>query len=149
MLEAGQPFPEFSLPDQDGKTWTNADLAGQLTIVYFYPKDDTSGCTAEACEFRDLLPKFTGARVIGVSPDSVKSHRKFVDKYALTFTLLADEDHALADACGVWVEKSMYGKKYMGVERTTFLVGPDGKVTKVWNKVKPQGHAEEVLAALS
>lgn len=148
MLEAGQPFPAFSLPDQDGKTWTNADLAGQPTIVYFYPKDDTSGCTAEACEFRDLLPKFTGARVIGVSPDSVKSHRKFVNKFALTFTLLADEGHALADACGVWVEKSMYGKKYMGVERTTFLVGADGKVTKVWNKVKPQGHAEEVLAAL-
>ena len=148
MLEAGQPFPDFSLPDQDGKTWTNADLAGQPTIVYFYPKDDTSGCTAEACEFRDLLPKFTGARVIGVSPDSVKSHRKFVDKFALTFTLLADEAHALADACGVWVEKSMYGKKYMGVERTTFLVGADGKVTKVWNKVKPQGHAEEVLKAI-
>ncbi|MBX7135909.1 MAG: thioredoxin-dependent thiol peroxidase [Fimbriimonadaceae bacterium] len=148
MLEAGQPFPAFSLPDQDGKTWTNADLAGEPTIVYFYPKDDTSGCTAEACEFRDLLPKFTGTRVIGVSPDSVKSHRKFVDKFALTFTLLADEGHTLADACGVWVEKSMYGKKYMGVERTTFLVGADGKVTKVWNKVKPQGHAEEVLAAI-
>ena len=139
--------PALDLPADGGGRVSLQALNGPA-VVYFYPKDDTSGCTAEACEFRDLLPKFTGARVIGVSPDSVKSHRKFVDKFALTFTLLADEGHALADACGVWVEKSMYGKKYMGVERTTFLVGADGKVAKVWNKVKPQGHAEEVLKSI-
>lgn len=148
MLSAGQPFPSFSLQDQDGKTWTEADLKGKQSIVYFYPKDDTSGCTVEACEFRDTLAALEGAQVFGVSPDSVKSHRKFVDKFSLTFTLLADPAHALADACGVWVEKSMYGKSYMGVARTTFLVDENGVVAKVWEKVKPQGHAADVLASL-
>lgn len=148
MLEAGQSFPDFSLTDQNGETVTLDSLKGSKTIVYFYPKDDTPGCTVEACEFRDNLPKFRGAKVIGVSPDSAKSHTKFIGKFNLNFTLLADTDKALCEACGVWVEKSMYGKKYMGVERTTFLLDENGIVEKVWSKVKPQGHAEEVLAAL-
>lgn len=148
MLSTGAPFPDFSLLDQDGATHERASLLGKTTIVYFYPKDDTSGCTVEACEFRDALPEFSGARVIGVSPDDVKSHKRFAQKHGLNFTLLADTEQALAQACGVWVEKSMYGRKYMGVERTTFIVGPDGVITHVWNKVKPAGHAEEVRAAL-
>jgi peroxiredoxin Q/BCP len=147
-MDSGTSFPQFSLPDQDDKIVTNADLQGTKTIIYFYPKDDTSGCTKEACEFRDTLPKFTGARVIGVSPDSSKSHRKFIEKYHLTFTLLADTEHALADACGVWVEKSMYGKTYMGVERSTFLLDEQGKVVRVWRKVKVDGHAKDVLTAI-
>lgn len=149
MLEAGQPFPEFSLPDQDGRTVTKQDLAGRRTVIYFYPKDDTSGCTVEACSFRDRLAALGDARVVGVSPDSPKSHRKFVDKYDLNFTLLADEEHTLAEACGVWVEKSMYGRTYMGVERTTFLLDENGIVIRVWNKVKPAGHADEVAAGLA
>jgi thioredoxin-dependent peroxiredoxin len=148
LLSEGQTFPEFSLLDQDGKTFSYADLLGAPAIIYFYPKDDTSGCTAEACAFRDNLPHFEGARVIGVSPDSVKSHRKFVDKFNLNFTLLADTDQVLCTAAGVWVEKSMYGKKYMGVERATFLVDATGSVRKVWRKVKVDGHADEVLAAV-
>ncbi len=148
MLEVGQPFPVFSLSDQNGNTVTLEDLKGAKTIVYFYPKDDTPGCTVEACEFRDNLPRFEGAKVVGVSPDSAKSHTKFVGKFSLNFTLLADIDKQLCEACGVWVEKSMYGKKYMGVDRTTFLLDENGLVQKVWNKVKPQGHAAEVLAAL-
>lgn len=149
MIETGKPFPAFSLPDQDGNTVTNADLAGAKAILYFYPKDDTSGCTVEACEFRDSMPKFSGARVLGVSPDSPKSHQKFIAKYDLNFQLLADEAHALAEACGVWVEKSMYGKKYMGVERSTFLIDEHGIVTHAWRKVTPAGHADEVLAAVN
>lgn len=148
MLEAGQSFPDFSLTDQNGETVTLESLKGSKTIVYFYPKDDTPGCTVEACEFRDNLPKFKGAKVIGVSPDSAKSHTKFIGKFSLNFPLLADTDKSLCEACGVWVEKSMYGKKYMGVDRTTFLLDENGIVEKVWSKVKPQGHAEEVLAAL-
>lgn len=127
---------------------TKGDLLGAKAIVYFYPKDDTSGCTVEACEFRDSLPRFEGARVIGVSPDSPKSHQKFVAKFQLPFTLLADVDKTLAEGCGVWVEKSMYGKKYMGVARTTFLIDERGIVERVWRQVKPQGHAAEVLGAL-
>lgn len=148
MLEAGQSFPDFSLTDQNGETVTLESLKGSKTIVYFYPKDDTPGCTVEACEFRDNLPKFKGAKVIGVSPDSAKSHTKFIGKFSLNFPLLADTDKALCEACGVWVEKSMYGKKYMGVDRTTFLLDENGIVEKVWSKVKPQGHAKEVLSAL-
>ncbi len=148
MLTEGATFPDFSLNDQDGQSWTLADLAGSKTIVYFYPKDDTSGCTKEACEFRDAMPQFSGAKVFGVSPDNEKSHRKFIDKFSLNFPLLADSEHALAEACGVWVEKSMYGKKYMGIERTTILLDEAGKVLKIWRKVKPEGHAAEVLAAL-
>jgi peroxiredoxin Q/BCP len=147
MPEPGQSFPEFSLPDQDGNVHSRDSIRGSATVVYFYPKDDTSGCTLEACEFRDLLPSFSGAKVLGVSPDSVASHRKFAEKHGLPFPLLADEDHALSEACGVWVEKSMYGRKYMGVERTTFLLDADARVVQVWRKVKPSGHAREVMAA--
>ena len=148
MIDVGSPFPTFSLQDQDGAVAGNADLKGSKTIVYFYPKDDTPGCTVEACAFRDNLPRFTGAKVFGVSPDSVKSHRKFVDKFKLNFRILADVDHALCEACGVWVQKTLFVKTYMGVERTTFLVDADGIVEKVWRKVKPDGHAAEVQAAL-
>lgn len=148
MLEAGQPFPDFELPDQDGNQRTLHDFKGERVLIYFYPKDDTSGCTTEACEFQESIPRFDSIPVVGVSPDSVKSHRKFADKYGLTLTLLSDGDKELSVAVGVWVEKSMYGKKYMGVERTSFLVSTDGMVEKVWNKVKPAGHAEEVLKSL-
>ncbi|MCW5938869.1 MAG: thioredoxin-dependent thiol peroxidase [Fimbriimonadaceae bacterium] len=147
-IAAGETFPDFSLVDQDGATHTLESLRGSSTIVYFYPKDDTSGCTTEACEFRDLVPRFAGAKVFGVSPDSAKSHKKFADKFGLNFPLLADTEKELATAAGVWVEKTLYGKKYMGVERTTFLLDADGRITKVWEKVKPAGHAEAVLAAL-
>lgn len=148
MIQEGDSFPDFSLPDQDGRVVTNADWRGEKTVVYFYPKDDTPGCTVEACEFRDAAPSFAGAKVVGVSPDRPTSHQKFIAKFDLNFTLLADVDHTLAEACGVWVEKSMYGKTYMGIERSTFLVDESGVVTKIWRKVKPQGHAEEVAAAL-
>ncbi|MBX3111497.1 MAG: thioredoxin-dependent thiol peroxidase [Fimbriimonadaceae bacterium] len=148
MLQVGDPFPDFSLQDQDGQTHTLAGLRGTRFVVYFYPKDDTPGCTTESCEFRDLASSFSGSPVFGVSPDGVKSHKKFADKFSLPFTLLADTDRSLCEACGVWVEKSMYGKKYMGVARTTFVVGPDGTVTHVWEKVKPEGHAAQVAAAL-
>ena len=149
MLEEGSTFPDFNLQDQDGKGWTLADLKGEKAIVYFYPKDDTGGCTAQACGFRDTLPRFAGARVVGVSPDSVKSHRKFVDKFGLNFPLLADPERALIGPLGLWIEKTLYGKKYMGVDRTTFLLDEDGKVLKIWRKVKPDGHASEVLAVLN
>lgn len=148
MIDIGSKFPAFALKDQHGATVTLDSLLGSPSVVYFYPKDDTSGCTKEACEFQESLPRFTGAKVVGVSPDSVKSHAKFAEKYGLKFTLLADESRALIEACGLWVEKSLYGKKYMGVERTTFLLDGSGVVTHVWRKVKPEGHAEEVRAAL-
>jgi thioredoxin-dependent peroxiredoxin len=148
VLTEGQPFPTFSLENQDGNVLTTDSLKGQKSVVYFYPKDDTSGCTVEACGFQERLSDIPGAKVFGVSPDGVKSHKKFADKFGLQFDLIADTDHSLAEACGVWVEKSMYGKKYMGIERTTFLLDENGVVTKVFNKVKPNGHAEEVLAAL-
>lgn len=148
MIQEGEPFPDFSLLDQAGRLVTNADWRGEKTVVYFYPKDDTPGCTVEACEFRDAALSFAGARVVGVSPDRPISHQKFIAKFDLNFTLLADVDHVLAEACGVWVEKSMYGKTYMGIERSTFLVDEHGVVAKIWRKVKPQGHAEQVAAAL-
>ncbi len=149
MLQTGDRFPDFQLQDQSGDVVSLGDLAGKPAVIFFYPKDDTSGCTAEACEFRDALPTFPGARVLGVSPDPVKSHRKFVDKYGLNFTLLADPDHALLEAAGVWVEKSMYGRTYMGVARTTFVLDEQGIVKHVFEKVKPQGHAAQVAEALS
>jgi thioredoxin-dependent peroxiredoxin len=123
---------------------------GKTVVLYFYPKDNTSGCTVEACEFRDAHTKLTGknAVVLGVSPDSAKSHEKFATKFGLPFTLVPDEDHKIATAYGVWQEKSMYGRKYMGIVRTTFIIGPDGKIKKVFEKVKPAGHAAEVLASL-
>jgi thioredoxin-dependent peroxiredoxin len=148
VLTAGSPFPQFSLLDQDGNTVTNEALKGKPSVIYFYPKDDTSGCTVEACGFQERLSDIPGAAVFGVSPDNSKSHRKFADKFGLQFTLLADTEKALAEACGVWVEKSMYGKKYMGVERTTYVVDANGIVKKVFAKVKPAGHAAEVIAAL-
>jgi len=148
MLNAGDSFPKFELVDQDNNIVKLDDLLGSKTIIYFYPKDDTSGCTAEACEFNELMPKFEGAKVIGVSPDSVASHKKFANKYGLTFTLLADTDQILSNAVGVWKEKSMYGKKYMGVERTTFLLDENGAIMRVWEKVKPKDHAAEVLASI-
>ena len=146
-LEAGDAAPDFSLKDADGSTVSLADLAGSTTVLYFYPKDDTTGCTAEACEFRDLAPDYdaAGARVIGISPDPVASHARFRDKHGLSFTLLSDPDHELAEAYGVWVEKSMYGRTYMGVERSTFVIGPDGRLTHALYKVRPQGHASSVL----
>ncbi len=148
MIQEGDSFPSFSLPDQNGNTLTLDDLKGSKIVIYFYPKDDTSGCTAEACEFNAALPTVSGARVVGVSPDKPKSHDKFAKKYGLNFTLLADEDHSLAEACGVWVEKSMYGKKYMGIERSTFLLDENGMVVRTWRKVSVPGHVTQVLASV-
>jgi len=146
-LEAGQPAPDFTLQADDGSTVRRSDLAGQTVALYFYPKDDTAGCTAEACEFRDMRADYdaAGVRVIGVSPDPLTSHVKFRDKYDLPFTLLSDPEHEAAEAYGVWVEKSMYGKTYMGVERSTFVIGPDGTLQQALYKVKPKGHAASVL----
>jgi peroxiredoxin Q/BCP len=150
MVEAGQPAPEFTLHDQDGQTVSLKQLEGHLVVLYFYPKDDTSGCTKEACTFRDARADYekAGAKVIGVSPDEVKTHRKFADKYELPFTLLADPEKAVCQAYGVWKQKSMYGKTYMGVERTTFVIDRKGKVAKVFTKVKVDGHAGAVLEAI-
>lgn len=145
MLSAGDQFPEFALQDGEGTLVTLKSLLGSSFVMYFYPKDDTSGCTVEACQFNETLPNFGDIKVIGVSPDPVKSHQKFATKFDLQFTLLSDPDKSLCQSVGVWVEKSMYGKKYMGVERTSFLVGQNGVVIHVWNKVKPDGHAAEVL----
>jgi peroxiredoxin Q/BCP len=149
MLD-GKKAPDFALPDADGKTVRLAGLKGQPVVVYFYPKDDTSGCTAEAKDFTCLAAEFkrAGAEVIGISPDSPASHRKFQDKYDLGVRLLADEQRKTAEAYGVWVEKSMYGRTYMGVERSTFLVDGAGKIARSWHKVKVPGHAEEVLEAV-
>ena len=145
MLQTGQLFPEFSLHDQDGSVVTLDDLKDGKTIVYFYPKDDTPGCTAEACGLNERLPNFAGARVFGVSPDSPKSHRKFADKYGLQFPLIADTEHTLCEACGVWQEKQMMGKNYMGAVRTTFLLDENGVILHVWAKVTPKDHAQEIL----
>jgi peroxiredoxin Q/BCP len=142
--------PDFTLSAADGSTVRLADLRGAPVVVYFYPKDDTSGCTREARDFSALSGEFaeTGARVIGISPDSVSSHQRFRDKYGLSVTLASDADKTAATAYGVWVEKSMYGRKYMGVERSTFLVDRKGRIARVWRKVKVPGHAAEVLAAV-
>jgi peroxiredoxin Q/BCP len=149
-IDPGKKAPAFSLPDQAGTTHSLSDYAGQPVVVYFYPKDDTPGCTKESCAFQDNLPKFkkSKAAVLGVSVLNSASKAKFADKYGLKFPLLADEDHSVMEKFGVWQEKSMYGKKYMGVARTTYLIGPDGKVAKRWDGVKVDGHAEEVLAAV-
>lgn len=150
MLEIGKKAPDFVLPDQDGKKVSLKDYKGKKVILYFYPKDNTSGCTKEACNFRDDFPKFkkSSAVIIGVSPDSVSSHKKFAEKYNLPFTLLSDEDKKVVQLYDVWKEKSMYGKKYMGVERTTFIIDEDGKIKSIFNKVKVDGHNEEVMKAL-
>lgn len=150
MPQAGDKAPGFSLPDQSGATVSLSQLKGRHVVLYFYPKDATPGCTTEACDFRDehsALVK-AGAVVLGVSPDSTASHQKFATKQGLPFSLLADPDHAVADAYGVWGEKSLYGRKFMGLIRATFLIGPDGKLLRVWPKVKVAGHVAEVLASL-
>ncbi|MEW6432858.1 MAG: thioredoxin-dependent thiol peroxidase [Myxococcota bacterium] len=151
MIEEGKKAPAFSLKNQAGKTVKLADFAGQHVVLYFYPKDDTPGCTKEACDFRDGHAKLkkAGAVVLGVSPDDEKRHAKFREKYSLPFDLLADVDHEVAEKYGAWGEKSLYGRKFMGIIRSTFLIGPDGKVKKVWPRVKVDGHAGDVLAALN
>ena len=148
--EPGELAPDFALPDDTGKIHRLADQSGRWTVVYFYPADDTPGCTVEACEFRDTNETITerGADVWGISPQGTDSKRKFREKFGLPFLLLADTDHAVADAYGSWVEKQNYGKTYWGVARRTFLVDPEGRVAKTWEKVKPEGHAADVLAAL-
>lgn len=151
MIAEGDRAPDFSLPADDGSTVTLDSLAGKNIVLYFYPKDDTSGCTKEACDFRDALPRFgkIDAEVIGVSPDSIESHRKFKKKYELPYKLLADERHELANGFGVWKEKSMYGRKYMGIERTTVIIDRKGRVARIFPKVKVPGHVQEVETALS
>ena len=150
MLKPGDKAPAFSLAADGGGRVSLKELKGKKVVLYFYPKDDTSGCTTEACEFRDRWSavKAAGAVVLGVSPDSAASHDKFKVKYRLPFTLLADPDHALAEAFGAWGEKSMYGRKYQGVLRSTFIIDETGRIAAVFPKVKPKGHAAEVLAAL-
>jgi peroxiredoxin Q/BCP len=150
MLTPGDQAPDFELPDQDGNAVKLSDLRGAPVVVYFYPKADTPGCTTQACGVRDHRGDYeaAGARVLGISPDPVKAVKKFHDKQGLNFTLLADEDHAVCEAYGVWVEKSMYGRTYMGAERSTFVIGADGVVTEVLRKVKPAEHDGLVLAAL-
>ncbi len=150
MLEVGQVAPDFTLPDQHGENLTLSSLQGKTVVLFFYPKADTPGCTIEACNFRDESGNFDGANVVilGISPDSSKDQKLFADKFNLPYRLMADADHKVAEAYGVWGEKSMYGKKYMGVSRTTFVIGPDGKLTHIFNKVKPEGHAKEVLEAI-
>jgi peroxiredoxin Q/BCP len=149
-IDVGQEAPDFELPKSQGESLKLSSLRGQPVVLYFYPKDDTSGCTAEAIDFSRLRPEFdkAGAAVIGISPDSIKSHDRFKAKHNLALDLAADEEKQVVQAWGVWGEKSMYGRKYMGVERTTFLIGPDGKVARVWRKVKVPGHADEVLQAV-
>lgn len=150
MLEPGDLAPDFQLPDQDGKPLRLSHLKGNTVVLFFYPKADTPGCTTQACGVRDHRADYeaAGATVIGVSPDPVKRVKKFHDGQGLNFPLLADEDHAVCEAYGVWVEKSMYGRTYMGAERSTFVIGPDGAIRDVLRKVKPAEHDELVLAAL-
>ncbi len=149
-IKVNQKAPDFKLPDQNGDMHKLADYKGQWVLIYFYPKDDTSGCTTEACALRDTFPKFgkLKAKVLGVSIDSVASHKKFATKYKLPFTLLADEDKKMVEKYGVWQEKSMYGRKYMGTIRNSYLVDPSGKIVRIYEKVKPADHAEQVLTDL-
>ncbi len=147
-IKEGGKAPLFSLKANGDKTINLADYVGkQVVVLYFYPKDQTSGCTREACDFRDCREEFMNAAavVLGISPDSAKSHDRFVEKEGLTFPLLADEDHAVSEQYGAWKEKSMYGRKYMGIERSTFIIDKDGNIAKAWHKVKVPGHAQEVL----
>ncbi|PYK63180.1 MAG: thioredoxin-dependent thiol peroxidase [Verrucomicrobia bacterium] len=148
-LKEGDKAPEFTAPINGGRRISLADFKGKHVVLYFYPRDDTTGCTKEACAFRDHFAAFKkkGAVVLGVSVDSVKSHDKFSDKFKLPFTLVADEDKKIVQAYGVWGEKSFMGRKYLGTHRVTFLIGPDGRIKKIWPQVKPEEHAEEVLAA--
>jgi thioredoxin-dependent peroxiredoxin len=148
-ITEGQEAPAFSLPASGGREVSAETLKGRPYLLYFYPKADTSGCTVQACGVQEALPQLghLGLEVIGVSPDPMKAIEKFAAKYNLTFPLASDADHAVAERYGVWVEKSMYGRKYMGMERSSFLIGADGKVAKIWRKVKPAEHATQVLAA--
>jgi thioredoxin-dependent peroxiredoxin len=150
MIEAGQQAPDFTIPDQDGNPVTLSSLKGAPVVLYFYPKADTPGCTTQACGVRDHVADYDtkGARVLGVSPDPVKNVKKFHDKFELNFTLLADEEHEVAELYGVWIEKSMYGRTYWGVTRTTFVLDSEGVVTDVFEKVKPAQHDDLVIGAL-
>ena len=149
-LEIGAKAPEIKLNDDAGNDFKLSALKGKAVVLFFYPKADTPGCTKEACEFRDAGPTFgkKDTVILGISPDDSKAQAKFKTKFGLPYTLLCDTDHAVAEAYGVWKEKSMYGKKYMGIERTTFVIGAEGKIAKIFEKVKPEGHAEQVLASL-
>lgn len=151
QVEPGQPAPDFTLKTDGGGEVTLSALRGRKVVLYFYPRDDTPGCTSEACGFRDSMPAFekVDAVIIGISPDNVASHDRFKAKYDLPFILASDEDHRVAELYGVWVEKSMWGRRYMGIERTTFLIDEAGIVQDVWRKVKVRGHVEAVLQAAS
>ncbi|GIW90456.1 MAG: peroxiredoxin [Pirellulaceae bacterium] len=148
-VEEGQKAPAFRLPSDSGKTVSLADFRGRPVVVYFYPRDNTPGCTREACAFRDARDKLQalGVQVVGISPDSVESHRKFREKYQLNFPLLSDTDHSVASKYGAWREKTMYGKKTMGIQRSTFLIDAQGKVARVWKRVQVDGHDQQVLEA--
>ena len=150
MVEEGKPAPDFELPSDNGEHIKLSSLRGKPVVLYFYPKDDTPGCTTQACGIRDVYSDFRerGAVVLGVSPDDEASHTKFKEKYSLPFTLLADPQHEVAELYGVWKERNLYGKKSMGIERSTFVIDPEGKVAKVMRRVKPDTHAADVLAAL-
>ena len=149
-IQQGTPAPQFSLPDETGTVRNLSDFAGQTIVLYFYPKDDTPGCTTEACNFRDDYSAYeqAGVTILGVSPDSPKKHTKFKEKYGLPFSLLADENHEVCEMFGVWGQKKFMGREYMGVMRTTFVIGPDGIIKKVFEDVKPADHSAEVLAAV-
>ena len=151
MIDVGDPAPDFALPSDRGDTVRLSDLKGRRVVLFFYPKDDTPGCTKEACGFRDAVPAIEArdATVLGVSPDPVRSHERFRDKYGLNFPLLADEDHRVAEAYGAWGKKKMYGREYYGILRSTFVIGTDGIIEKVFRKVKPAEHAEEILRELA
>jgi len=150
LPKMGEKAPDFKAPNQEGKTIALKDFKGKSVVIYFYPKDDTPGCTIEACEFRDGMKqiKKAGAVVLGVSPDSVKSHTKFNDKFKLAFDLISDEDKVICKAYGVWAKKKLYGREYMGVLRSTFVINSQGKIARIFANVKPKGHAAEVLEAL-
>jgi peroxiredoxin Q/BCP len=150
VLQEGTKAPGFELKDSDGNTHTLSDYSGKSVVLYFYPKDDTPGCTKEACSFRDSYADFkeAGVTIIGISPDKVESHKKFKDKYSLPFTLLADPDHQVCEAYGVWGLKKSYGREYEGVYRTTFVIGPEGQIQRVFENVKPSDHSQEVLREL-
>ena len=151
MTEPGTPAPDFSLPSDDGSTVRLRDLRGRNVVLFFYPKDDTPGCTIEACEFRDAYTRFQAQDtvVLGISADGLDSHGRFRRKFDLPYPLLADEDHAVAEAYGVWKEKSTFGRTYMGIERSTFVIGRDGTITHAFRKVTPEGHADEVGEAIA
>ena len=149
-IRVGSKAPPFTLLNDLGERVSLKSYSGKTVVLYFYPKDDTGGCTTEACAFRDLFPRFTRGKavILGISPDTVKKHQKFKAKYDLPFTLLADEDHVVAERYGLWIEKTFYGRKYMGVARTTYIIGADGRIAQIFEKVNPEGHAVAVAAAL-